>query len=162
MPSLAPCFKLFINKKTDWKLLSFTLLINAGFGLHNITKSVLAIIRKSFSPLVFKLSRNMAQLGVFHSCRLSQYWHDPLDPFDELLSDAKRTELSIFAVFEIQLLSMSPIKSRGDFRIFQSASATRQCVCKKTAEDSAETFAYYVGNGLGMPRQFTKGNDLIF
>ena len=138
------------------------MLTNAGFGLHNITKSVLVIIRKSFSPLVFKLSRNMAQLGVFHSCRLSQYWYDPLDPFDELLSDAKRTELSIFAVFEIQLLSMSPIKSRGDFRIFQSASATRQYVCETFAKDSAGTFAYYAGNGFGMPQYFTKGNDLFF
>ena len=33
---------------------------------------------------------------------------------------------------------------------------------KKTAEDSAETFLYYVGNGFGMPRHFAKGYDLIF
>ena len=33
---------------------------------------------------------------------------------------------------------------------------------KKTAEYSAETFAYYVSNGLGIPRYLAKGYDLVF
>ena len=31
-----------------------------------------------------------------------------------------------------------------------------------TAEDSAETFEYYVGNSFDMPQQFVKGYDLFF
>ena len=30
------------------------------------------------------------------------------------------------------------------------------------AEDSAETFVYYVGNGFGIRRNFTEGYDLFF
>ena len=30
------------------------------------------------------------------------------------------------------------------------------------AEDSIETFVYYLGSGLGMPRHFAKGYDLVF
>ena len=33
---------------------------------------------------------------------------------------------------------------------------------KKNAEDSAETFVHYIGNGFGIPRHFTKGYDLFF
>ena len=33
---------------------------------------------------------------------------------------------------------------------------------KKTAEDSAETFAYYINNGFGIPRHFDKSYDLVF
>ena len=34
---------------------------------------------------------------------------------------------------------------------------------KSTAtEDSAETFVSYVGNGFGIPRNFTEGYDLFF
>ena len=35
-------------------------------------------------------------------------------------------------------------------------------LAKKTAEDSVETFLYYVGNGFGIPRHFVKGSDLVF
>ena len=63
------------------------------------------------------------------------------------------------SAFEIQVLSTLAIKCRGDFNIFQFASATRR---QKTAEDSTDTFVYYVCNGLGMPRHFAKGFDLIF
>ena len=48
-------------------------------------------------------------------------------------------------------------------RRFQNFSV---CFCKasatKTAEDSIDIFAYYLGNGFGMPRHFAKGYDLIF
>ena len=33
---------------------------------------------------------------------------------------------------------------------------------KKSARDSAEIFAYYVGTGFGMPRDFAEGYDLVF
>ena len=33
---------------------------------------------------------------------------------------------------------------------------------KKTADDSIDTFVYYLGNGFGMPRHFAKGYDLVF
>ena len=35
-------------------------------------------------------------------------------------------------------------------------------LAKMTAEDSAETFEYYVGNSFDMPQQFVKGYDLFF
>ena len=39
------------------------------------------------------------------------------------------------------------------------------CICntsaKRTVKNSAETFSYYVGNGFGTPRYFTKGYDLV-
>ena len=41
-------------------------------------------------------------------------------------------------------------------------SLPRQSVGKKTAEDSIDTFVYYLGNGFGMPRHFAKGYDLVF
>ena len=50
-------------------------------------------------------------------------------------------------------------KSQGDFRIL---SLPRQYIGKKTAEDSVETFAYYVTNGLGILQHFAKGSDLGF
>ena len=47
-------------------------------------------------------------------------------------------------------------------RRFQNFSA---CLCnvpaKNTAQDSAETCAYYGSNGFGMPQHFSKGYDLI-
>ena len=33
---------------------------------------------------------------------------------------------------------------------------------EKPAEDSAETFVYYVGNSFGMPQHFAKDYDLFF
>ena len=38
----------------------------------------------------------------------------------------------------------------------------RQYVGKKIAEDEAETFVYYIGNGFRIPRHFAKGYDLVF
>ena len=61
------------------------------------------------------------------------------------------------AAFEIQVLSTSAIKCRGDFRILQFASAIRR---QKNAKDSTETFLYYVGNCFGLPRHFAKGYAL--
>ena len=58
------------------------------------------------------------------------------------------------AAFEIQLLSTPSIKCGGNFRIFQFASAI--------ADNSAETFVYYVGNGFSMPQNFAKEYDLFF
>ena len=59
---------------------------------------------------------------------------------------------------------MSAIKCRDDLIIFQFASAIQQQQKKKkkTAEDSAETFVYYAGNGFGIPRRFAKGDNLFF
>ena len=37
-----------------------------------------------------------------------------------------------------------------------------QYVGKKTVEDSAETFVYYVRNGIGIPQHFAKGCDFVF
>ena len=51
-------------------------------------------------------------------------------------------------------------KCRGDFKFFQFASVMRRQ--KKTAEDSIDTFVYYVGNGFGMSWYFAKRYDLIF
>ena len=50
--------------------------------------------------------------------------------------------------FEIQVLITSAIKYWGYFRIFQFALAISR---KETAKDSAETFVYYVSNGLNIP-----------
>ena len=67
------------------------------------------------------------------------------------------------SVFKIQVLSTFTIKCWGDLMIFQFFSAIRQKK-KKTAEDSAETFVYCVGNGngLGIPQQFTKGSVIHY
>ena len=62
--------------------------------------------------------------------------------------------------FEIQVLNMLAIKCHSDFRIFQFVPTKRRQ--KGTAEDSAETFVYYVGNGFGIPQNFAKGYDLVF
>ena len=35
-------------------------------------------------------------------------------------------------------------------------------LAEKSAKDSAETFAYYVGNGFAKPWHFAKGSDLVF
>ena len=37
-----------------------------------------------------------------------------------------------------------------------------QCVCKKTGQDSVETFAHYEGDAFGMPWHFPKGYYLFF
>ena len=62
------------------------------------------------------------------------------------------------SAFEIQVLSTLAMPRR-----FQNFSV---CFCKasatKTAEDSIDIFAYYLGNGFGMPRHFAKGYDLVF
>ena len=57
---------------------------------------------------------------------------------------------------QIQVLSMSATQCRGNYRIFQFASAIRQ---QKTTKESAEIFVYYSSNGLAY---FAKGNDLVF
>lgn len=54
---------------------------------------------------------------------------------------------------------MSAIKRRGYFRIFQFTSAIPR---QKIAKYLAETFAYYVSNGLGIPQHLAKGYDLVF
>ena len=59
---------------------------------------------------------------------------------------------------EIQVLSMLAIKWQGHSRIFQFVGI----VGRKTAKDSAETFAYYVGNCFSIPWQFAMGYDLFF
>ena len=41
-------------------------------------------------------------------------------------------------------------------------SLPRQGVGKKTADDSIDTFVYYLGNGFGMHQHFAKGYDLVF
>ena len=38
----------------------------------------------------------------------------------------------------------------------------QQYIGKKTVEDSAETFVYYLNNGVGMPQHFAKDYDLVF
>ena len=63
------------------------------------------------------------------------------------------------AAFEIQMLSTLAIKCQGGSRIFQFA---WQYVSKKTREDLAETFAYYVGSSLSITQHFAKGFDLVF
>ena len=59
----------------------------------------------------------------------------------------------------IHVLSMLAIKARVISEFF---SLPRQYIGKKTAEDSAETFVYYVSNGFGIPQHFAKGSDLVF
>ena len=54
---------------------------------------------------------------------------------------------------------MSAIRAEANSEFL---SLPRQCVGKKTAEDLAEAFAYHVGNGLGIPRDFAKDYDLVF
>ena len=54
---------------------------------------------------------------------------------------------------------MLAIKARVISEFF---SLPRQYIGKKTAEDSAETFVYYVSNGFGIPQHFAKGSDLVF
>ena len=41
-------------------------------------------------------------------------------------------------------------------------SLLRQCVGKKTAKNLAETFAYHVGSGFGIPRPFVNDYDSFF
>ena len=54
---------------------------------------------------------------------------------------------------------MLQIKVRGISEFF---SFPWQYIDKKTAEDSAETYVYYVSNGFGIPQHFAKGTDLVF
>ena len=58
------------------------------------------------------------------------------------------------------MLSTSVIKGWGNFRIFQFALAMH--LQKKNCWNLAETFAYHVGNGFGIPWPFAKDYDLIF
>ena len=70
--------------------------------------------------------------------------------------------MALIGSFQPSKVSMLAIKCR-DFRMFQFAPANMLAKKKKkkTAEDSAKTFVYYVGNGFGIPRHFVKGYDLF-
>ena len=57
------------------------------------------------------------------------------------------------SAFQIQVLHVSAIKCRGNFRIFQFASG----IAKATAKDSADTFVNYTGYGFSMPRAICQG-----
>ena len=70
-----------------------------------------------------------------------------------------KTDLKINnSLFKIQVLSRFAMP-RAISTFF---SLPRQCVGKKTADDSIDTFVYYLGNGFGMHRHFAKGHDLVF